>query len=33
MQLVEQGKLDLDVDVNLEFKIPATYPQSITLRP
>jgi CubicO group peptidase (beta-lactamase class C family) len=34
MQLVEQGKLDLDVDVNtyLDFKIPATYPQPITLR-
>ena len=34
MQLVEQGKLDLDRDVNeyLDFKIPATYPQPITLR-
>jgi CubicO group peptidase (beta-lactamase class C family) len=34
MQLVEQGKLDLDADVNryLDFKIPATYPQPITLR-
>ncbi|HEY2375641.1 MAG TPA: serine hydrolase domain-containing protein [Gemmatimonadaceae bacterium] len=34
MQLVEQGKLDLDTDVNkyLDFKIPATYPQPITLR-
>jgi CubicO group peptidase (beta-lactamase class C family) len=34
MQQVEQGKLDLDADVNryLEFKIPATYPQPITLR-
>ena len=34
MQLVEQGKLDLDHDVNdyLDFKIPATYPQPITLR-
>jgi CubicO group peptidase (beta-lactamase class C family) len=33
MQLVEQGKLDLDADVNtyLDFKIPATYPQPITL--
>jgi CubicO group peptidase (beta-lactamase class C family) len=33
MQLVEQGKLDLDTDVNtyLDFKIPATYPQPITL--
>src|SRR4029077_12270483 len=34
MQLVEQKKLDLDHDVNeyLDFKIPATYPQPITLR-
>jgi CubicO group peptidase (beta-lactamase class C family) len=34
MQLVEQGKLDLDCDVNqyLDFQIPATYPQPITLR-
>lgn len=34
MQLVEQGKLDLDRDVNdyLDFKIPATFPQPITLR-
>jgi len=34
MQLQEQGKLDLDRDVNdyLDFKIPATYPQPITLR-
>ncbi|HXB22660.1 MAG TPA: serine hydrolase domain-containing protein [Candidatus Solibacter sp.] len=34
MQLVEQGKLDLDRDVNayLDFKIPATWPQPITLR-
>lgn len=34
MQLVEQNKLDLDRDVNgyLDFKIPATYPQPITLR-
>src|SRR5687767_4464774 len=34
MQLVEQGKLDLDVDVNryLDFKIPDTYPQPITMR-
>src|SRR5580698_2065845 len=34
MQLVEQKKLDLDRDVNdyLDFKIPATYPQPITLR-
>lgn len=34
MQLVEQGKLDLDTDVNqyLDFKIPDTYPKPITLR-
>jgi CubicO group peptidase (beta-lactamase class C family) len=34
MQLVEQGKLDLDKDVNayLDFKIPATFPQPVTLR-
>jgi len=34
MQQVEQGKLDLDRDVNeyLDFKIPPTYPQPITLR-
>ena len=34
MQLVEQGKLDLDVDVNtyLDFRIPDTYPQPITLQ-
>src|SRR5919109_185476 len=34
MQQVEQGKLDLDRDVNeyLDYKIPATYPQPITLR-
>ena len=34
MQLVEQGKLDLDVDVNtyLDFHIPDTYPQPITLQ-
>jgi CubicO group peptidase (beta-lactamase class C family) len=34
MQLVERGKLDLDRDVNayLDFKIPATWPQPITLR-
>ena len=34
MQLVEQGKLDLDTDVNryLDFRIPETYPQPITLR-
>jgi CubicO group peptidase (beta-lactamase class C family) len=34
MQLVEQGMLDLDVDINsyLDFAIPDTYPQPITLR-
>jgi CubicO group peptidase (beta-lactamase class C family) len=34
MQLVEQGKLDLDRDVNqyLDFSIPPTYSQPITLR-
>ena len=34
MQLVEQGKLDLDADVNqyLDFQIPSTFPQPITLR-
>src|SRR5512141_299574 len=34
MQLVEQGKLDLDADVNtyLDGRIPATYPQPITLK-
>ncbi|HEX6050617.1 MAG TPA: serine hydrolase domain-containing protein [Gemmatimonadaceae bacterium] len=34
MQLVEQGKLDLDADVNryLDFKIPETFPQPITMR-
>jgi CubicO group peptidase (beta-lactamase class C family) len=35
MQLVEQGKLDLDADVNTyltAFKIPDTYPEPITLR-
>lgn len=33
MQLVEQGKLDLHADVSryLDFPIPATYPQPITL--
>ena len=33
MQLNEQGKLDLTKDINtyLDFKIPATYPQPITL--
>ncbi|MBN2115775.1 MAG: beta-lactamase family protein [Anaerolineales bacterium] len=34
MQLVEQGELSLDADVNdyLDFTIPATYPEPITLR-
>jgi len=34
MQLVEQGKVDLDRDVNeyLDFAIPKTYPEPITLR-
>jgi len=34
MQLVEQGKLDLDPDVNdyLDFPIPKTYPEPVTLR-
>jgi CubicO group peptidase (beta-lactamase class C family) len=34
MQLVEQNNLDLDRDINsyLDFKIPATFPQPITLR-
>jgi len=34
MQLVEQGQLDLDVDVNryLDFQIPATFAEPITLR-
>jgi CubicO group peptidase (beta-lactamase class C family) len=34
MQLVEQGKLDLEADVNtyLDFRIPDTYPQPVTLR-
>jgi CubicO group peptidase (beta-lactamase class C family) len=34
MQLVEQGKLNLDRNVNdyLDFRIPATYPQPITMR-
>ncbi len=33
MQLVEQGVLDLNTDVNayIDFQIPATYPQPITL--
>jgi CubicO group peptidase (beta-lactamase class C family) len=34
MQLVEQGKLELDRDVNdyLDFTIPKTYPEPVTLR-
>jgi len=34
MQLVEQGKLDLDRDVNdyLDFSIPKSYPKPVTLR-
>ena len=34
MQLVEQGKLDLDADVNtyLDFQIPDTYPEPIRLK-
>ena len=34
MQLAEQGKLDLDADINayLDFSIPDTYPQPITLK-
>ncbi len=34
MQLVEQGKLDLEADVNtyLDFRIPNTYPQPITIK-
>jgi CubicO group peptidase (beta-lactamase class C family) len=34
MQLVEEGKLDLDADINtyLDFLIPDTYPQPITLK-
>ncbi len=35
MQLVEQGKLDLDADVNTyltDFKIPGDYPEPITLK-
>jgi CubicO group peptidase (beta-lactamase class C family) len=35
MQLVEQGKLDLDADVNTylkDFQIPATHPEPVTLR-
>ncbi len=34
MQLVEQGRLDLDADINsyLDFRIPATFDQPITLK-
>jgi CubicO group peptidase (beta-lactamase class C family) len=34
MQLVEQGKLSMDIDINeyLDFTIPDTYPEPITLR-
>jgi len=34
MQLVEQGKLDLDADINtyLDFTIPDTYPEPIRLK-
>ena len=34
MQLVEQGKLDLEADINtyLDFRIPDPYPQPITLK-
>lgn len=34
MQLAERGKLDLDADVNgyLDFQIPDTFPQPVTLR-
>jgi CubicO group peptidase (beta-lactamase class C family) len=35
MQLYEQGRIDLDADVNFylkDFKIPATYPQPITMK-
>ena len=34
MQLVEKGMLDLDADVNsyLDFRVPDTYPQPITVR-
>ncbi len=34
MQLVEQGRLSLDADVNnyLDFKLPTTYPQPITMK-
>ncbi|MFE4709943.1 serine hydrolase domain-containing protein [Paenibacillus sp. NPDC056722] len=35
MQLVEEGKIDLDTDVNTylkDFKVPDTYPEPITMR-
>ena len=34
MQLAEQGKLNMDADINtyLDFRIPETYPEPITLR-
>jgi CubicO group peptidase (beta-lactamase class C family) len=35
MQLYEQGRIDLDADVNIylkDFKIPATFPQPITIK-
>jgi CubicO group peptidase (beta-lactamase class C family) len=34
MQLVEQGRIDLDADVNryLDFRVPDTYPEPITMR-
>ena len=34
MQLAEQGKVDLDADVNtyLDFRVPDTFPQPITLK-
>jgi CubicO group peptidase (beta-lactamase class C family) len=34
MQLVDEGKLDLDTDINeyLDFRIPENYPQPVTLR-
>ncbi|NIO49623.1 MAG: serine hydrolase [Candidatus Aminicenantes bacterium] len=34
MQLVEQGKIDLDADINIylrDFKIPDTYPEPVTM--
>jgi CubicO group peptidase (beta-lactamase class C family) len=34
MQLVEQGKLDLDADINtyLDFRIPDTFPEPVTIK-